>query len=784
MLRQLITPVLSALLMLVMAFLLSVIYLTNQMDANVAQQELRLLKAELASRLKTLEQLAQDVGSWDDAYIKGVQAFDSNWLDLSIGDIVTSITDLDAILLIGPNGQISYQRYSETLPSLDKDTLRQLQSEIKLKINAKVKSAQTVGGYLAASGQTVLFGTSTVWPVRHDLLEIAQQTDGRSVFVYMERLDAHKLEAIQEKLDLNPLRLIRESADDGKSWVPIRNDVGLTWQPEAPGAAFLRSMTIPMLTFVALLTLIFLFFWRRASAVIRLYELAENTRSVFLSAVGHELKTPLHTIESGSELLRQGEMTTSQRSYLENISNAGHELSAKLNQVIEYTRLGSSKLEIEVVLLDVRELLEEVLANKLRGIKGNKMSVALRIPPDLITKVAGDRKKLGQTFDMLLTYILQSIEYGEVMIELTIVSSEKAQDIRYRLTITAKDQNNGRLFADKALLMEDFISPKGDGSFKWGLSTAQHILRAMKGDVGISRSEDGHGQLWAEFPLGYHSVSAPNFALPSVQGKQALIVDGGTFDSHVLAELLAAIGFTTQIKQDQAGAEEAIDERRQANKPFELIFISDFIGSASGLNVARRLMVKTGPQDANFVLMSNDTSTCDTSILQNAGFAALIPRPIFLRNLRRIVADLFEPNLVGGLDGSAKISLDDEAGLAGLSVLIVEDNFVSRALLKKIVESWGCLVSVAENGKQAVEVAGRRDFDCILMDFNMPEMNGAAATHSIRDMGQSIPIIFLSAASDQHDIDQCKDAGMTDFISKPVAPLVLKKQLVKWVLQA
>lgn len=778
MLRQIIAPALLAIILLAAALGVTFAFMAHRMDAESIALENRLLAAEMITKQKYLEQHAQDNAEWEEAYIKTVQSLDEAWFGATIGTLVNNISDIDAVLLIQTGGRLLYSNYANDDESLGQRSYGHLVRALQRNMPTRINAAQTMRGYISFDDEVYLIGASTVWPESELLIQQAMSNRQRNMLVVLEKLDASKLSAIEGKMELNTLTL---AADVNPDVVHLALGVSgyLTWDPKTPGADFLTDLAAPLILFTLSILLILALFWRRAEKLVRLIQRTDQAKSIFLSAVGHELKTPLNSITSGITLMHKLDLPTAQKAYLDTIERSSRELAVKVTQILDYTRLETSELQLEAVYFDLRTVLEDVVDDARLERNDAGPPLALHIPANCPTKTIGDPDRIKQIVTIVLSEILDAIDRGTVTLALT-AQAYNATSTSFQLVASTTGVST-----PLSPLISKTVStrPKsGDGTLSWNLATARYLAEAMGGNLSIVDDPQGRQQIHVDLMLGSRVQSSVDVAQSSCAGRRALIVDNETGDHLVLSEYLSDIGFTVEYAENE---QTAVNILKNANMVQCLVFVGEFIGTEDGVAVARNIKQAVNDTEIDLVLMAYNPQAYDPSVLQNLEMASLLPRPVTLSSLLQLVKGLYDttsPSQQGKTgEGQNPTTKRNYKLLEDMSILIVEDNPVSLSLLSKIISGWHCSVSGATDGDEAVEAVASKSFDCILMDYHMPRMSGAAATQEIRELGLMMPIIMLSAASDQKDIDECMDAGATAFVSKPVASPILKKKILQAV---
>lgn len=776
MLRQIIMPVFLAIILLAAALGFTFILMARNMDAASVVHETRLLEAELSTKQKYLEQHVKDNALWEEAYTKTVVSFDQPWFHTTIGSMVKNISEVDAVLLVQTGGRLLYSGYANMEESLSQRNYGHLVRTLQRNLPSRLNTAQAMRGYLSFDDGLYIVAAGTIWPESEGLIEQATGDSQRNILVVLEKLDTSKLSEIEDKLELNSLTLV-EDVNPNLVHLALGASGYLTWDPKTPGVDILANLAIPMVLFTISIIVIFAFFWRRADRLVQLFQRANQAKSVFLSAVGHELKTPLNGITSGIALMHKDELPLTQQAYLDTIERSSRELAAKITQIIDYTQLETSELQLKPVYFDLRTVLEDVVESAYQAPQGAEALLALHIPASCPTKAIGDARRIKQIATILLSEVMGTKDRGTISLALTALKSD-GTNTTFRLVASTTDAS----ILLSALAPETVSSQPqtGDGTLSWNLATARYLAEAMEGRLSIAEDPQGGKQVHVQFVLGSRAQSVVEVAQPSCAGRRALIIDDESGDHLVLTNYLSDIGFAVQ---NAANEQTAISILESANKTRYLVFVGESVGPKTGLDVVRNIKQTADDADIDLVMMAYNPQSFDLSILQNLGVASLLHRPIMLGTLFELVKGLYDPTtpfleMVHG-EGQSPVAKRNYTLLEDMSILIVEDNPVSLNLLCKIISKWCCSVASATDGDEAVKAVQKKSFDCVIMDYHMPRMNGAVATREIRNLGLTMPIIMLSAASDQKDIDTCLQAGANTFVPKPVATPILKKKILQ-----
>lgn len=772
MLLRLVAPALGLVLLLTAALVYLINFSAGQLDEQTATHDRQLLDNELSARRTNLSLYSLDFANWDDMYLNAVLQTDVAWLTDSVGYLGTATEDVDAALVIGADRRLRYAGYAGRLGSIEQEAVAQLIDTMYGQLDPTAAETAALEGYIVLENQLFLYSAVTLLPESGPLLEEAAARPGRSVLALLRRMDEAYVAGIGEKLHFDDLSLQR-GTPAGPATYNINSDAYLVWTPHRPGLAFFNSLRLPILLFLLLMLLTIGFFLTRAAATVRELGRANRTRAVFLSAVSHELKTPLNAISGAADLMRSAVLNPSQETHLRDLQASVRELNGKVEQILDYTRLETARFVLDNAPFDLRNCIEEMLAERLPDARANRTSLVCDMPRETWQSLVGDSNRLRQALSLMMASALSAAGSGQV--RFSVASKPSGPDFSDLVFEFLVDPAGD---AGKPLQLVDpnaEIDQQRDGSVPWDMVTAHFIIRAMGGTLTLVRQGPGSQRLRISMSLAVQDTAIPE---PIVEpGKQsALLLSTDTLATRALCDRLAEHGVAMQTVSTASNALALVEQTAQDRDGPSLVIIDQEADGIDAKVLAGELREHGADILPPFLLLTDRPQSYDAVALRKLGFADMLEHPLVTTN---IMATL-DPFLNPGSDMPPNGSAQEKRLLSSLSILIAEDNKVNRALLERIVGGWGCDVHAVADGDEAVQAVIHSSFDCILMDYNMPRMDGADATQLIRNMGNDTPVIFVSAATDQQDIDRCLDAGMSAFVSKPVVPGALKKEVMTW----
>jgi PAS domain S-box-containing protein len=540
-----------------------------------------------------------------------------------------------------------------------------------------------------------------------------------------------------------------------------------------------------------------------------------RAKSQFLANMSHEIRTPLNGVIGMAELLlRRGGLTDQQQRYTQVIKSSADTLLSLINDVLDFSKIEAGKLELSCVDFDLRDGVEQVgemLAPKAAA-KG--LEFACHVHPRVAQVVHGDLDRVRQILINLANNALKFTERGEVLIRVapepaagdaaagTAAAGTAAAggDAGGLLRFSVSDTGVGippdrldRLF--KSFSQVDASTTRKYGGTGLGLAIAKQLVELMGGAIGVQSTPGAGSTFWftARFtaPKGAPADAvghAPRPGAASLRGMRALAVDDHATAREVLHDQLNTWGFEVDLAEDGEDALRRLRAAAAAGRPYRVAVVDLLMPKLDGRGLAVAAKADPALADTPLVMLTSMDNPFDDAEMRRAGFAACLTKPIRQSQLfDAVVAAVTGPELArrraeaagrpGGLLAEPAGTESAAAGplLAGVTVLLAEDNEVNQEVARELLVDAGCTVEVVGNGRLAVEATARR-FDVVLMDCQMPEMDGFEAARRIRDRerqaggGDRQPVIALTANAVEGDRQRCLDAGMDGYVTKPVDP--------------
>jgi PAS domain S-box-containing protein len=519
---------------------------------------------------------------------------------------------------------------------------------------------------------------------------------------------------------------------------------------------------------------------------------ASKAKSQFLANMSHEIRTPLNGVIGMAELLlRRGGLSEQQLRYTQVIKSSADTLLALINDVLDFSKIEAGKLELSCVDFDLREAVEQVAEMLAPKASARKLEFACRVDPAIPQVVNGDPERLRQILINLATNAIKFTDKGEVLIRVEPEADSPADKIGLRFSV--KDTGVGipqdrldRLF--KSFSQVDASTTRKYGGTGLGLAISKQLSELMGGTIGVHSAAGQGSTFWFTARLGAATVKAlpsavatasGRFDAAGLRGTRILAIDDHVTAREVLKDQLQSWGFDVTLACDGVEALRELRTAAAAGKPFRLAIVDLMMPNLDGRGVADAIRAEPALRDTPLILLSGLDNPLDGADMAKCGFAASITKPIRQSHLFDAVMRTIA---AGSVCGGSHETTPTERPLQGIHVLLAEDNEVNQEVARELLLDAGCSVEVVGNGKLASEAAAARRYDIVLMDCQMPEMDGFEATATIRRREKENgsprqPIIALTANAVEGDRERCLSAGMDNYVTKPIDPETLIKTI-------
>ncbi len=558
-------------------------------------------------------------------------------------------------------------------------------------------------------------------------------------------------------------------------------------------------------------------------------ELAERAKSEFLANMSHEIRTPMNGVMGMAELLTKTELDDKQKMFTGIIVRSGQALVTIVNDILDFSKIDSGQLELDPQPFRLAEAVEDVATLVSAKVQEKELELAIRIQPDLPEMYVGDIGRIRQIITNLVGNAVKFTEAGHVLVDVSGVVTLRADGATdeggeaseagavVALLVKVEDTGIG-IPADRTdHIFEKFAQVDGSSTRSHegtglGLTIARKLVELMGGEVGVE-SEPGKGStFWFTLSLPVHGAKARRRRVPvDVSGARVLVIDDNEVNRSILMEQLGSWRFDATATPSGKEGLAVLGHAAQIGRPVDLVILDYHMPVMDGVDVAGRIRADEAIRKTPVIMLTSVDDNRNSQRLRDLAIQGHLVKParasLLLDTMISALQDAHDADRAdatdagttdtGTMNGSAAAirrqagngdgKLVARQGRSGLMILVAEDNEVNQIVVEQILLDAGHSYAIVENGKLALEQFLAERPDLVLMDVSMPEMNGLEATKAMReaerDAGDGVrtPIIGLTAHALKGDKEICMEAGMDDYMPKPISPDALQAKVAEWL---
>ncbi|MCT7377317.1 response regulator [Chelativorans sp. EGI FJ00035] len=537
--------------------------------------------------------------------------------------------------------------------------------------------------------------------------------------------------------------------------------------------------------------------------------LADRAKSEFLANMSHEIRTPMNGVLGMAELLAKTGVTPKQKTFIDIIAKSGSALLTIINDILDFSKIDAGQLVLDPQPFKLAEAVEDVATLISSAAREKDLEMIVRVDPDLPETFVGDAGRIRQIVTNLLGNAVKFTDHGHVLVDVT----GETVNGHTRIKVEVTDSGIG-IPEEKLELIFDKFSQADTSSTRrhegtgLGLAITSRLVDLMGGEIGVE-SEEGKGStFWFTLTLPNAESDAQAKVAPrDVTGARILVVDDNAINRTILAEQMAHWGFDACAAKSGEEGLKVLEEAARLSVQVDCAVVDYQMPGMTGVDMARAMRANEEIAQTPLIFLSSVDQSLSTASARELAVDAQLVKPARASSLLETMVHTIQKHRAGMAESEADASRasEDAGGMEkgpqpapqamshvagdrevvhGVDILVAEDNEVNQLVFTQILSESGLLFEIVDNGLLAVEAYRRLNPRLVLMDVSMPEMNGLEATKAIRrleaEVGQHAPIIGVTAHAQKGDRERCLEAGMDDYLSKPISPKTLLEKISRW----
>ncbi|MEY5099945.1 MAG: hypothetical protein RJA36_2664 [Pseudomonadota bacterium] len=513
---------------------------------------------------------------------------------------------------------------------------------------------------------------------------------------------------------------------------------------------------------------------------------AARTKAEFLANMSHEIRTPMNSIIGMAILALKADPTPRVRDYLQKIQSSSQLLLGIINDILDFSKLEAGKMSLEQVEFGLDQLLDSIHTVFAEKTARKGLEFVIDVASDVPTRLVGDPLRVEQILINLISNAVKFTEHGEIIVHVGVLR-RAADEVVLRFAVQdsgigISDEQGARLF--QSFQQADSATTRKFGGTGLGLAISKKLAELLGGQIGVTSVPGAGSTFWFTAALKADHAAVPHYQLQrDLHGMRALVVDDNAPAREVIAEMLRSMGFLTTSLASGAQALAMIEQAEREQQHYDLVLLDWKMPAMNGVELAREIQRKSLEQPPLMLMITAFDRDEVLPAAQQVGIGEVLLKPVTPSALLNAVMRQFDQQIKNEPVAGDSDVLSETTQLRGARALLVEDNELNQEVASEFLRALGLQVDLAEDGSIALQRLARQDYDVVLMDMQMPVMDGITATRAIRQLPRfkQLPILAMTANAMAEDRERCLAAGMNDHIAKPIDPQDLVNKLLRWV---